>query len=581
MGWSAVFRELLRFAGPWRLQLTTTFVLGVARVCAFIGVGAVGALAVGAVKRGEPFESFLIILAILAPAAGILHWLESWLAHDFAYRMLAEMRIKLFEKLEALAPSYLLRRRTGDLVAMATQDVETVEYFFAHTIAPSFVAVLVPSVVFALLLAEGWPLALALSPFLIWVALSPFLMRNRIDQLASRAREVLGDLNAHAVDTIQGLAEVAAFQNEERRGDEFLSKVRDHHKVRLPFFSELTGQMAMLETATGLGGLAVIITGAHLVTTGQLEPTTLPLLTLLAMASFLPISEIANIGRQLADTLGSTRRLYAVHGEVVDVNDGHGVPAPSQTGGVTLAMEDVSLRYYGRAANALHQVNFTIPAGKTAALVGPSGAGKSTIAHLFMRFWDPDEGRVVMDGHDLRNFELDDLRRRIALVAQDTYLFNTTLKANILIAKPDATDHDVDEAVRRAALSEFVTTLPDGLETPVGERGMQLSGGQRQRVAIARAFLKDAPVLVLDEATSHLDAVSESAVRGALEDLMADRTTLVIAHRLSTIRNADLIIALQEGQVAETGTHDELLSHGGLYAKLVSRQMAGAEKAAE
>ena len=581
MGWAAVFRELLKFSGPWRTQLTATFILGVARVCAFIGVGAVGALAVGAVKRGEPFENLLIWLAVLAPAAGILHWLESWLAHDFAYRMLAEMRIQLFEKLEALAPSYLLRRRTGDLVGMATQDVETVEYFFAHTIAPAFVAILVPSVVFTLLLAEGWSLALALSPFLVWVALSPFLMRKRIDRLASRAREVLGNLNAHAVDTVQGLAEVAAFQDERRRGQDFLAKVREHHSVRLPFFSDMTGQMAMLETATGLGGLAVVITGAHLVTTGQLEATTLPLLTILAMASFLPISEIANIGRQLADTLGSTRRLYAVHGEPVDVTDGIGVNARAKPGGVTLAMENVSFRYYGRAASALHNVTLEVPAGQTAALVGPSGAGKSTTAHLFMRFWDPEAGSVSLDGQDLRDFELDDLRQRIALVAQDTYLFNDTLKANILIAKPDATAEEVDAAVQRAALSDFVATLPDGLDAPVGERGMQLSGGQRQRVAIARAFLKDAPVLVLDEATSHLDAVSEAAVRSALEDLMADRTTLVIAHRLSTIRNADVIVVLKDGQVAETGTHEALVAKGGLYAKLVSRQMSGAEKVAE
>jgi len=581
MGWAAVFRELLKFSGPWRSQLTATFVLGVARVFAFIGVGAVGALAVGAVKRGEPFENLLIWLAVLAPAAGILHWLESWLAHDFAYRMLAEMRIQLYEKLEALAPSYLLRRRTGDLVGMATQDVETVEYFFAHTIAPAFVAILVPSVVVTLLLAEGWPLALALSPFLVWVALSPFLMRKRIDRLASRAREVLGDLNAHAVDTVQGLAEVAAFQDERRRGQDFLAKVREHHSVRLPFFSDMTGQMAMLETATGLGGLAVVITGAHLVTTGQVEATTLPLLTILAMASFLPISEIANIGRQLADTLGSTRRLYAVHGEPVDVTDGIGVNARAKPGGVTLAMENVSFRYYGRAASALHNVTLEVPAGQTAALVGPSGAGKSTTAHLFMRFWDPEAGFVSLDGQDLRDFELDDLRQRIALVAQDTYLFNDTLKANILIAKPDATAEEVDAAVQRAALSDFVATLPDGLDSPVGERGMQLSGGQRQRVAIARAFLKDAPVLVLDEATSHLDAVSEAAVRSALEDLMADRTTLVIAHRLSTIRSADVIVALKDGQVVETGTHEELVAKGGLYAKLVSHQMSGAEKAAE
>jgi ATP-binding cassette subfamily C protein CydCD len=217
-----------------------------------------------------------------------------------------------------------------------------------------------------------------------------------------------------------------------------------------------------------------------------------------------------------------------------------------------------------------------VPAGGTVALVGASGAGKSTLAHLLMRFWDPDSGVVRMDGHDLRDFELDDLRARIALVAQDTYLFNDTLGANIRIARPNASDAEVVDALRRAALADFVDSLPDGLDTRVGERGMRLSGGQRQRVAIARAFLKDAPVLILDEATSHLDAVNEQAVRGALDALMADRTTVIVAHRLSTIRNADLIVVMAAGRVVESGKHAELLAQGGSYARLVARQIASA-----
>jgi ATP-binding cassette subfamily B protein len=210
------------------------------------------------------------------------------------------------------------------------------------------------------------------------------------------------------------------------------------------------------------------------------------------------------------------------------------------------------------------------------ALVGPSGAGKTTAANLLLRFWDPLHGAIRMNGHDLRDYHLDDLRRRIALVTQDTYLFNTTLHDNIMIARPDAPAADVDRAIKNAALSEFIDSLPEGLETPVGERGVQLSGGQRQRVAIARAFLKDAPVLILDEATSHLDAVNEQAVHQALEQLMSHRTTVVIAHRLSTIRTAHRIVVLDAGRAVETGTHEELLSRGGLYAHLVSRQLGGA-----
>jgi ATP-binding cassette subfamily C protein CydCD len=219
-------------------------------------------------------------------------------------------------------------------------------------------------------------------------------------------------------------------------------------------------------------------------------------------------------------------------------------------------------------------VSVRVPAGSTVALVGPSGAGKTTVASLLLRFWDPQAGVVRLFGHDLREYGLDDLRRRIALVAQDTYLFNDTLRANVLLARPDADEAALRAAIERAALGELVAALPDGLDTVVGERGAQLSGGQRQRVAIARAFLKDAPVLILDEATSHLDAVSEALVREALERLARDRTTLVIAHRLSTVRDAGAIAVLAEGRVVETGRHADLLARGGLYSHLVSRQLA-------
>jgi ATP-binding cassette subfamily C protein CydCD len=239
-------------------------------------------------------------------------------------------------------------------------------------------------------------------------------------------------------------------------------------------------------------------------------------------------------------------------------------------------MAGVSFTYPGRRRRALADVSFSVPRGSTLALVGPSGAGKTTVANLFLRFWDPESGVVRMDGHDLREYGLDDLRRRIALVAQDTHLFNDTLRNNILLARPSANVAEIDDAVERAALTEFVAGLPEGLDTIVGERGAQLSGGQRQRVAIARAFLKDASIVILDEATSHLDAVSEQAVREALERLARDRTTVVIAHRLSTVRNAERIVVLEDGRLVETGSHADLLDRGGLYAHLVSRQLASA-----
>ena len=416
-------------------------------------------------------------------------------------------------------------------------------------------------------------MAVVLAPFLVYVALGPVWGRARIDRLGARAREAAGSLNAHAVDSIQGLAEVAAFQQEARRNVEFAVRAGMYAQARMPFLRDLARQNALQEIATGLGGLAVAVTGAALAQRGALDAGIVPLLTLLALTAFVPVWEIAQVGRQLADTFAATQRLHAVHAEPVTVTDGPGVsPASRRDDAPALEMAEVRFTYPGRARPALEHVSLSVPAGSTVALVGPSGAGKTTVANLFLRFWDPTDGGVRLWGHDLRRYRLDDLRGQIALVAQDTYLFNDTLRANIRLARPDASDADLAVVVERAALREFVESLPDGLDTVVGERGAQLSGGQRQRVAIARAFLKDAPVLILDEATSHLDAVSEHAVRSALDRLAHGRTTVVIAHRLSTVRDADQILVFDEGRLVDVGTHASLLAASGLYRRLVAHQ---------
>ncbi len=576
-GWSSVLAQLFRFAAPWKRQVVATFIFGFARVSAYIGVGLLSALIAAAVRNDAAYNGLLIWLAVCAVTAAILHWLESWLAHDMAFRMLTEMRLSLFRKLDELAPAFMLRHRSGDVINLATHDIEMVEYFFAHTIAPVFVAVVVPTAVLVLLAWFDLTLALGLLPFLLIVALIPLLLRRRIDQMAAQARHKLGALSAHTLETLQGLAEVLINQAGEQRQLQFTRLIQQHHAARLPFFQEMSWQAVITDLLTVMAGLVIIMLAVPLIVAGTISPEYLPVLALASMAAFLPLTEISNAGRQLAETYSATSRLLQVHRsepQVKDIKQPRSPIVSEQTPGRGLAIsfDQVSFHYDCQAQSAINQFSLIIPAGKAYALVGASGAGKSTIAHLLLRFWDPQKGTICLGGTDLKQISLAELRQQVALVAQDTYLFNDSLRQNLLMAKPDATEQQLMQAVKNAELIGFVDSLQQGLDTQVGERGYALSGGQRQRVSIARAFLRDAPVLILDEATSQLDAVSERSVQRALAKLMQNRTSLIIAHRLATIRQADLIVVLGEGKVIEQGTHTQLLDNNHSYAQLFRYQ---------
>ena len=576
IGFLTVWRRLFQLVRPWRGELALTFLLGLAHHSSIIGLSVISALLVGQVITGGELTVLLVLLGVFVPLAAFFTWAESWVAHDLAYRLLAEMRVDVYNKLDPLTPAYMVRRRSGDLVSIVGGDVELVEFFFAHTITPAFVAILAPAGVLATLAFVAWPIALVLSPFLLAVAISPFMAQKRSEGLGDELRSQLGDVHAHMVDSIQGMREISAFGQGPARTAEMVDNSWRFAHFQLRFLKERAFQIGFIEGMTALGGLAVLTMGAWLMIEGQISRPQLILSVILSVAAFAPISDIARTIKQLMETLAAARRLFVVHDEPVPVVDGPGVQAHENGLSPAISFDHVGFSYGHGEAQALHGVSFDVEAGQTVALVGRSGAGKTTCANLVMRFWDPGEGHVRLNGHNLRDYELDDLRRQIALVSQDTYLFNASIRDNLRLGKIEASDSEIEAAAQQANAHEFITAFPDGYDTLVGERGMQLSGGQRQRISIARAILKNAPVLILDEATSHLDAVNERQVRQALETLMAGRTTVVIAHRLSTIRDADRIVVLDNGHAVEQGSHHDLLASHGLYSQLVATQLVGA-----
>ncbi|HEX2173204.1 MAG TPA: ABC transporter transmembrane domain-containing protein, partial [Dehalococcoidia bacterium] len=475
-----LWRRLLRLVRPWWHEMMAVLILGMLHSISGIALGATGALLVGRVVTGEDIGPLIVILLSLVPVSAILQWLDVFLAHDLAYRLLAELRIALYRLLDPLAPAFLQRKRSGDLVSTATGDVELIELFYAHTISPFFQGVLVPGGVLIALALIAWPLALILIPFLVAVALTPLLAGKVMERLGGELRDQTGHVNAHMVDSVQGLRTIAAFTAGPGRLEEIAENGRRLGAIKRAFLRQQSLQGGIIEALIGLGGLAVLTVGANLVAAGQIPRVQLPLATVLALSAFGPVVNIVVVAKELMQTVAAARRYFAIEDEPVLIRDGAGgaPPPPATITGLPVAFEGVTFRYGPRERPALEDVSFEIGAGQTVALVGRSGAGKSTAAHLLLRFWDPQAGRITIAGRDLRDFPVDDLRRQVSLVAQDTYLFNTSLWENLRLGNPDASDDQVLEAARQANVDEFASALPDGYETVVGERGTQLSGGQ-------------------------------------------------------------------------------------------------------
>ncbi|MFF5249340.1 thiol reductant ABC exporter subunit CydC [Streptosporangium sp. NPDC000095] len=569
------FRPLLALLGPHRPLLLIATVSGIAHhlvVLASAGVGAwVVSRAITGATPGD-LRGGLIALGLLLPFLALTPWLESYLAHVAAFRVLADVRGRVYAAFERLAPGYLLQRRSGDLGSAAISDVEQLELWFAHTLSPLISAVTVPVAALSALAVFHPALAVALAPALILLALLPAWLRKRAAAQGVRLRAELGELNAEAVDTLQGLRELLTSGAGARQLDRLGEQDQRLLEAKLAHGRRSGLEHAATNAATTLGMLAVLVTAALLTSAGSLQPALFPVAVVLAATTFAPVIAVTDVARDLNLVIAAADRIMTILNTPAPVTDRVTTPPPAPVE-PHVRFEAARFHYGPDLPEALADVSFAIAPGETVALVGHSGAGKSTCASLLMRMWDVTAGQITVGGHDVRDFPQEDLRRLITLVPQDVYLFNVSLRDNIRLGRPEATDEEVEAAARAAHAHEFVTGLPDGYDTLPGELGARLSGGQRQRVAIARALLKDAPILIMDEAVSNLDAESEQEVAAAMTAARRDRTTLVIAHRLSTIRTADRVVVLEDGQVAEAGTHAELLAGRGAYTRLLATQL--------
>ena len=513
-------------------------------------------------------------MIILGLARGTFGYLGPYLSHVAAFRILVDLRDEFFWAIEPLAPAKLARRRTGDLVSTAVSDIELLELFFAHTAGPAVVAFIVPIIALVALATINLLLAEALLIFLILLILMPRLAFWLGTTLGERLRGQQALLNSQVLDTIQGMKEILSFGYSRQRLEELSENSATLLALQARQARNIGLQSAAKISIVSAGILAVLLCASILVRQNSLAPGFLPITMILASSVFLSITSVVEISKQLSLTRAAARRLFLLLDEQPAVRDESGLdPAvPIESIEPSISLQDVSFRYAPDEPLILSSISLEIPAGSTVALVGTSGAGKSTVINLMLRFWDPEAGRILLGGSDLRRYPMMQLRRLFSVVSQDVFLFSDSIRENIRLGWPEASDAEVEEVAIRARIHDFITTLPQGYDTLVGERGVRLSGGERQRIAIARALLKGAPILVLDEATSSLDAENERAIKEALMERREGRTTIMIAHRLSTVVDADWIFVINGGRVVEQGRHEDLIARKGRYARLVEAQ---------
>lgn len=573
----SVWRRLIYPIRPHLGLMSLAVISEILRQVSGIGVAVLGAalfaraVAGTAIEELYPYAAAMIILGL---ARGTFGYLGPYLSHVAAFRILVDLRDEFFWAIEPLAPAKLARRRTGDLVSTAVSDIELLELFFAHTAGPAVVAFIVPIIALTALATINLLLAEALLIFLILLILMPRLAFWLGTTLGERLRGQQALLNSQELDTIQGMKAILSFGYSRQRIEELSENSAALLALQARQARNIGLQSAAKISIVSAGTLAVLLCASILVRQNSLAPGFLPITMILASSVFLSITSVVEISKQLSLTRAAARRLFLLLDEQPAVRDESGLdPAvPIESIEPSISLQDVSFRYAPDEPLILSSISLEIPAGSTVALVGTSGAGKSTVINLMLRFWDPEAGRILLGGSDLRRYPMMQLRRLFSVVSQDVFLFSDSIRENIRLGRPEASDAEVEEVASRARIHDFIITLPQGYDTLVGERGVRLSGGERQRIAIARALLKGAPILVLDEATSSLDAENERAIKEALMERREGRTTIMIAHRLSTVVDADWIFVINGGRVVEQGRHEDLIARKGRYARLVEAQ---------
>ena len=485
--------------------------------------------------------------------------------HIMGAKMERDMRQELFEHYEELSFSYYSQNNSGQMMSKLVSDLFDISEFAHHGPENLFISLvkIVGSFIFLFLINKK--LALPLIVLVILMFLFSFRQNQKMQRTFMENRKKIGDVNASLQDTLSGIRVVQSFTNEEieknkfqKSNHAFLVSKKDNYRCMGEFMSSNLFFQGMMYLVT-------LVYGGYLIANNEMSAADLAMYALYIGIFISPIQILVELMEMMQKGLSGFRRFLDVMETEPEIKDAPDAVELKDVKG-RVCYEDVSFHYSDDEATVLSHVSIEIPAGKSVALVGPSGGGKTTICSLLPRFYDVTDGRITVDGQDVRSLTLKSLRSQIGVVQQDVYLFSGSIRDNIAYGKPDATEEEIIEAAKCANIHDFIMELPDQYDTFVGERGARLSGGQKQRISIARVFLKNPPILILDEATSALDNESERWIQHSLEELSKNRTTITIAHRLSTIKNADEIIVITENGIAERGTHETLLEKNGIYA---------------